>query len=469
MPEDQPNGQNRDDDNLLNKPEAENLDTADTPNESASVNDSSQREDLTMPDPIDQQPQSDVPTDSDTDTVSQGPALSPEVAAFDSEPATQPPVAMLAMNDTTTSQPLPEKKSKKGLIIGLILGAILLMGLGGSAAAYNLWFQNPDKVLVDAAVNAMKAESAKINGTFVWQNDDASLTVTPLSQTNKTATSLRAKVAFKAKTEETKAFDGMTMDADMIYKMDGTVYFKLTDVKKNFDNVADALIEQQMKASVDAGTPMTDADKELMSGIVKEMYQPIAEKLDNQWIVIKADKKAAAADERKCVADVYKKLSNDDLANEVASAYRDNKFVTVKRELGVKDGSVGYELDLDEKKAEKFEAAFKKTSIGKALAKCSVDDQADDVTDKQDEDQFKSSTFNVWIDRWSHELTSIDFEAVMKEKGAGSLKGEFATEFNGDVMITTPKDAKTFDEIFEGFNPFGAAAATAASAESSEI
>jgi hypothetical protein len=75
--------------------------------------------------------------------------------------------------------------------------------------------------------------------------------------------------------------------------------------------------------------------------------------------------------------------------------------------------------------------------------------------DSSDDDEFKSSSFKVWISRWSHELTHVSFEATMKDEAAGSFKGEFNTQFNQNVEVTVPKDAKTFDEIFEGFDPFG--------------
>lgn len=411
-------------------------------------------------------------TDVSPEVQATDPSPTPEptpapMPAFETEPATQP-VDMPAMSGTTFAQPETPKKSKKGLIIGGVIAVFLVLGLGGSVAAYNLWYQNPDKVLVDSVVNAIKAKSSKVSGTFTWQNDDASLTITPTFQANESAGAVKATVKFSSKSEETKMLDGATIDADIVFQKSGTVYFRLANLKENFDKTADALVEEQIKQYEASGMSMTDEEKAQAEQMIKGMYQPFVEKLDNQWIKVEADKKTDSSDERKCFSDAYAKFSSDELANEVGDVYKQHRFVTVKDQLEDRDGSMGYELELDELEAKEFGKAFEKTKIGKELAKCDENANTDTFSSENNDDDFKSSSFKVWISRWGHELTHVSFDATLKDESAGSFKGEFDTEFNKDVDITVPKGAKSFDEIFEGFDPFGLNS-TEATAEQIEV
>ena len=137
-------------------------------------------------------------------------------------PQPQPPTVLSA-------SPQTPKKSRKGLIIGsIIAGALVLFG-GGGVLAYNVWYQNPEKVIFDAITHAMTAKSATGKGEISLKSDEFALKVTFDGENSGSDGRVNAKVKMEGESDgESLAID---VTASVLIKGE-TLYFKLDNVQK---------------------------------------------------------------------------------------------------------------------------------------------------------------------------------------------------------------------------------------------
>ena len=91
--------------------------------------------------------------------VPQQPVTLVEPAAANIPALPVPPVVPIEPTGLSNDTPSPKPKKRKLLLIGaLIVGVSIVLG-GSSAAAFTFWYQNPDKVLGDAFVQAIRSKT----------------------------------------------------------------------------------------------------------------------------------------------------------------------------------------------------------------------------------------------------------------------------------------------------------------------
>lgn len=387
---------------------------------------------------------SDVTADATSDTSEDSSSTSPladsqpesNIAPPETEPASQPmpaPVeenaATSAFATTPTTPPAkPAGKSKK-MLIGSIVGLAAVLLLGGGAAAYALWYQNPQKVVTDSIVNAFKANSLVLDGTFKLNNlgdttnSVEQVTLTFDSKSKKTEGQFNATLSIDAADKNYLLEASAMADADM------NLYFKV----KNVDSLVDELIG------------MAEMDSTAIDQLV--------DKINDKWIRIAAedyeDVSQEASQAQECVSNVIKKYETDDnLRAQVSQAYKDNQFIVIEEELGSKDGNLGYVLDGDIEKAKAFANQLKETDIYKELKDCddNFDFDADDVISEQETDEATESRFELWVSRFGHEIQQI--KATMSDD---EVSGEMTinTQFNQDVTVEAPTDYVPVKELVD--------------------
>ncbi|HRJ06250.1 MAG TPA: hypothetical protein PK096_03635 [Candidatus Saccharibacteria bacterium] len=388
------------------------------------------------------------------------PDVNMELSKLDAESTLPEPSQPNFNNGTATpadsSQPAPTalafsqpaaKKSKKRryIIIGSIIGLALLSGSG--VAAYNLWYQNPDKVISDAVVNAVKAKSVKMNGDIVYENKDVKLTVTPIFESNESVARINFTLKTAAKTPDYKALDNLSLTADSVIERSGNVYFKLTNLRKTYDAVVGTYMETVEKSYKASGLTLDSAQKAEIRKQFDAYFGVLVDKLDNQWLKADTNSSSETSKSQKCYSEAYALLDKDENLNEVMKAFDKNRFVTVKESLGTKDGSLGYQLDFNEAKANSFSKAVESTKFGKKIESCdSTPSSTEDDTATEDSTADKT-VMKVWVSQWSHEFTKLEVSNPDLGSNMGSFSMTFSPTFNQPVDIQAPKGAKSFDEI----------------------
>ena len=321
----------------------------------------------------------------------------------------------------------PPKKKRKGLIVGIIIAAALVVVGAGSVLGYNLWYQNPDKVVYDALMNAFKAKSITGDGELVVKTGDVSIKVTFDTKGEGSNGQLTAKAVIDGD------IDGQEISVDVtgsVITKDDTVYFKLDNVRETVDDIA--------KAS-DVTVP--------------EYFDVIIKKIDGQWVSVKAsdyeDISKEVAAQQECVTKTFDSLSTDDkMKREVIDLYRENKIIVIGDTLAAKDingvASLGYTISSDNDAAKAFVKGLEDTAFGKALKECddSVDfsDAAKDIDINID----GNSRIELWVSRFGHEITQVNVTGK-EDDASGSLV--FNPVFNKEVTIEAPEKAITFKQL----------------------
>lgn len=325
--------------------------------------------------------------------------------------------------------PMTKPKSKKKLAIiisSIVIGFLLLLG-GGAALAYNLWYQNPDKVIGDALMNLVTSESATLKGSLSGESDGTALDLTIDARAN--GTGVQGTVNGTINTEDVS----VDVAGEVISLSGADLYFKLDDTQQTFTQLLSA-----------SGTPFdTSGLTDFFSG------------LDGQWIRVSADELGnvdeEAAKVQECLGTLETKLrDNRALLDEVGQIYRSNMFIVVDEELGSRDvegvASLGYRISVDVEAYNTFVGAFEATALYDEIKACNENFDLENV--RLEADDVQDTTIEVWISQWSHELTELSLTGT-NESAQSTLKVN--TTFVATDEVVAPADSKTIQEVYEEF------------------
>ena len=326
----------------------------------------------------------------------------------------------------------PKKKLSKGLLAGIIVaGALVLFG-GGSVLAYNLWYQNPEKVVSDAIVNAITAKTLSATGKAEIKSDDYTMNI-ELSGRN----SLEAHSALTAKVTIKTDDISYTIDGEALYSAEGDIYVKLNDAEKLAKS-----FEAQSNGQISF-----------------EAFEGVIKKLDSRWIKISAEDLGDFSEDFKetqqCAADISKKLDKDtafrtQVINETKDLYKAHPFIVVGDKIGARtingQGSLGYILTGDQKVADAFFTSFGESQLGKEFSKCYEDLKIEDiVSDDFDKENSDTKTeAQIWVSRFGHTIT--EFNLNVKDDEAS---GTFVLQpvFNKNEVIEVPSQTIPLSEL----------------------
>lgn len=349
------------------------------------------------------------------------------------QPPTQEPVIPPAYHSNLqqvsekpfSSSPEPvfvPKKSgrKKGLIIGGIIAAVLVVLGAGSAFAYQFWYQNPEKVVTDAIMNAITAKTITYTGSVDAKTDSGEIKLEIDGASGNAQGNLNVKA--------TVDFEGtpVTLTGSGLMDDKGTLYFKLKNVK--------GLVES-FRATLPAES--------------QSMFDQFIAKIDDRWIKVSSDDMKDFSEEysrsQKCFTDTIEKVKNDEaMSNEIANVYKKNKFLTITQDLGSKDGSMGYSVKTNADAGKGFVKELKNTKVYASLKDCDSSFSIDENDIKTDNKAADETKIEVWVSQWTHQITKV---ILHDETGPDTGNILFVPTFNKPVSVTAPKDAVTLDEL----------------------
>lgn len=344
--------------------------------------------------------------------------------------------------------PVTKKRKKKNIALFSVLGVLALLLILG-LVLYFVWYQNPRKVVGDMMSNALWSKApAKYNMTSTVTSKDATIKLTGQgagAMLTGSQVNMKADISVKVQGQPINA----ALNVDTVIDKDLNLYMKLKDARQTATKIEDAFFETspEMKS-------LTPEQKVEARKMVASYVDPIVNKLDNQWVkVTKDDLKQIDPKLEKlqpCIAETANMFVNDgEVKNQLTSAYTKNEFVKVEKELGNKNGSIGYTLGIDKEKAKKFSEATKDSKIAKKVQEC-VEQMggSSDRTSKNMKDQADDATseVNVWVDQWSHKLTRVEMTVKSKD-GSTTTKTEQNISYSSVPAVTVPSDARPASEV----------------------
>ena len=381
-----------------------------------------------------------------TSTTASAPAPAEQSAAKSNAVAEQPAAAPVIANQTMAqpiAQPaLPpqmamgQRKSKVGLIIA-ICAAVLVVLLAIAGATAYAFYQKPENVLLDAVSKLPLATKVStkttVNSNFSYEADGVKIKF--------------KRFTFDTGAENTPKFDAnaelvlevngkeLSLKASGLVTDNGTVYFKDNIVSSIKETLS--ILHQKLPAQ---------AEKHL-------------KKIDGKWVKYsladarKQDKKSA--NQLQCVIDAYKKYSKDDKAkHQISSVYKKHPFIIIDKEVKSQSGNFGYDVSVDDDKAEAFWKDFRETSFAKSVESCApnVSSSSSDTYKSAKKAKSKAdATMTVWVSQWSHELRGVDVKAANLKTDSRSDKNynvsaKTVIDFSKGSQVAVPGDAISAEE-----------------------
>ena len=379
-------------------------------------------------------------------TSTTAPVAAEQSAAKSNAVAEQPAAAPTTANQTMAqpiAQPaLPpqmamgQRKSKAGLIIA-ICAAVLVVLLAIAGATAYAFYQKPENVLLDAVSKLPLATKVStkttVNSNFSYEADGVKIKF--------------KRFTFDTGAENTPKFDAnaelvlevngkeLSLKASGLVTDNGTVYFKDNIVSSIKETLS--ILHQKLPAQ---------AEKHL-------------KKIDGKWVKYsladarKQDKKSA--NQLQCVIDAYKKYSKDDKAkHQISSVYKKHPFIIIDKEVKSQSGNFGYDVSVDDDKAEAFWKDFRETSFAKSVESCApnVSSSSSDTYKSAKKAKSKAdATMTVWVSQWSHELRGVDVKAANLKTDSRSDKNynvsaKTVIDFSKGSQVAVPSDAISAEE-----------------------
>ena len=326
----------------------------------------------------------------------------------------------------------PVKKRRTGLVVALVSLGVLLLLSGGTAAAYQFWYQNPEKVVGDALISAITARSVNMAGVINYgQGEGPDVKITIDGGNTSEAADYTATISF--------TYDGNKFEIQgaLIYTSDGSMYIKVEGVEDYLRSVFGDYANQLLQT---------------------EYIQQLINQIDSKWIKIESSDLAEFNDSADtaaaCVQDLMKKVKTDSsYISEVSDAYSKSSFFVVSESMGTESvngvQSFKFAVDVDSQKLQSFSDEFNKLKLYKELKSCDAesfndiktifDSSADDI------DTSKAGIkMNLWVGVLGHEITRLSIEDTEEDSSVSTL---IEPDFNQQLVVSAPKDSITFDEL----------------------
>jgi len=367
-----------------------------------------------------------------TQPTQPAPYSEPVTPPMSQEPTVVPPPQFAS---TEVPVPISAPKKKKGLLIGIIVGVVVLLLGVAAALVYFLWYQNPDKVVTDSILNTMQAKTGTFTATLD-SNDESKTRMTMAGKVNEKAMSIDADFSTLSGGKTVSVKGGGVVD------FNGDIYVKVANAKELITSLFSSLSSSEVPASV--VQPMND----------------FAAKVNDQWIKISAeDMKSVstqASDTQKCTQAVTSSFMQDNvMKSEIGKLYEQNRFIVISKDLGEQNGSKGFELKGDNAKAKSFILGFKNTKLYKDLNACDksfvIEEKDLSSLDSQDS---STVTTELWVNTWTHQITRL---SVKSNEATNKSSVVIEPVVNGTVSIDIPSSSKTVKDLIKDFEDMQAA------------
>lgn len=355
------------------------------------------------------------------------------------------PVPPIEPTDASHDTPSPKHIKRKLLFIGALIAGVFIVLGGSSAAAYTFWYQNPDKVLGDAFVQAIRSKTVSYTGSFEYQSKEATstnfipskLTMTVDGKRTSLDGAMNVNLIMKINEKD------LSLSGSGMYDKDANLYFKINNVR-------------------------TVLESFFGGGTIPKSYDDLIAKVDGNWIKISADDTKQFSPEyaktQTCIGSTSKQFENDQEATkQIIELYSANKFIVIKDSLGNKDGSLGYLIEGDKVKLKGFVKGLSDTKLLKALQKCDANIKLNE-NDLFPQEATTPSTgtstsrFEVWVSQFGHQITKLTIAAEDKN---GKTNIIVEPMFNHAVIITPPLQSISLRDLQASINhAFGSSGMT---------
>ncbi|MEO0024463.1 MAG: hypothetical protein RL196_904 [Actinomycetota bacterium] len=332
----------------------------------------------------------------------------------------------VVFDEASKSSAAPENKGwgkKRVIAIAVVLATVL----GGGSWAYAA-YQAP-RTVVGMAIGSL----------FNQPNSALELTLKASAAALGSQGSLKIGVASDATGVDLNALLNLEIagqaaraNLETIATAKGDVYLQLSD----FDSALSLLAIAQLEPA---------------------QISAISETISGKWVKIsksEIDQLAIAGSEATCIQEKFEdpKLAGE-LSAEIVALAKANDFLKVSKELGVKDGKLGYELTLDAAALKAGLLGFIETKAFDEIEKCAAQGSSliskvelaksiQSVKVSEIEAALNGTKVTIWADQWTHKLSKFTLNVTETSLAPGvEFSAELLPHSGESKKFEVPKGA----------------------------
>jgi hypothetical protein len=310
----------------------------------------------------------------------------------------------------------------------IALGAAILLVGGGGAWAYNV-YQAPSTVIGMAIGSLFGQKNPAVDIKVLVKSTAISGDLTVKASTGDAGADLNALLNLDLAGLKASA------NIESIAAKSGDVYLQLSKI--------DSLISLVSSTIPGAG-----------------MYKTLAQNISGKWIKLsKAEIEqyvGPASKDATCIQDKYKDSSHAEaVKSEIVNLATTRQFFVIDKNLGTKNGSVGYQMGIDVTQLKAFLTQFLDTKAfadyescagGSAsnFSKSEAVKSINSLTAEDVKNALSGTKISIWADQWSHKLTELS--VVTKQTGI-TIEADLMPIGDRSSQIKIPADSISVSDL----------------------
>lgn len=320
-------------------------------------------------------------------------------------------------------------KSRKGLYIGLVVALLVVIIV---AVGLYLFLQSPERRLAKGFSNLVTASSIGVDGVMESNTPIGSFAFTIGAVTDKKQ--VQADVDMNLKVGESGE---AKTNIEVIVPEDGVVYAKVKEPKTVMSELSESFF-----TSLYSETPGLILSEDLRNTLLTQIEASLnesAEKIDDKWIKVSQEQLRATTGDTEANTDCYIEFTreldtNASARNNLASAYMKYQFIVIDDSLESEGTSQGYRVSIDQAKLKEFKDSVSDNEAVKKLDGCGLNiltlGASDDLNDR---------SVDIWVDRFSNDITRIKYENVEGEDSSSSV--DLKLKYGVKVDVQQPSES----------------------------
>lgn len=365
------------------------------------------------------------------------------------DPSGQPPMQPVAPQPVVPQPPImnvvqPPKKKKTGLIIGIVAGIVALIAIIVTIVLVLVFGGgDPQKLVSEAAANAVLTERARMAGTMTIKSDDMKVVAEIKTSSDQPKNKFDVDLTFEPKSMD----QPLKMNFSGVYGANGTMFIKAGNLDRVLDAALDAMLDNSSQ-----GRRLTPMERQrLRQALLEDMKQVgidlerMVRTLNDQWIRISPDdfKQMTTNEGAECSPlRLMQDFNKSDARQELADALR-RQPIALKKDAVMKDRNGGRGFEIDLKAQSPVDSPVRDTKIAKALSRCA------DKSSSKSEDAALPDTIRLWVNPSTRQFTA--FEAKQENKD-GSFELALTIDMGESDEISEPSGARSLEDISRQFN-----------------
>ena len=350
------------------------------------------------------------------------------------------------------AQPTPPRRHRRRLLIGLVVALVVLIGGGAYGVS---WYSDPQRAIGQGVANALTDATSVTAVHAALRNDQSRLTV----DGRLVRDGEDAQANLRLSTRMPGPGVDVAVRTDLISSPQ-KVYLRAYDLPELYDAVVTAALAEQTprdsatpgaggsvddSTTPDADGPNGDLQDALARAMLDALVRPAISELEGRWVEVDRPGLAALRELGPGCDRVTASLSTPERARLARTATEHPPF-TVTRDLGSRNGDVGYLLTPDAEGVRALLVELRDTDLARTLASCTGTDQAPwRVPGTADiATALRGVEARVWLDRWSHQLREV---TVALDRPDQHLQLRLRPRFDESVTVRAPADATPLGEV----------------------